>query len=624
MHATIAAYARPDPEESIVRTARTAAGGTAPPPRAAALIRNVAVVGPSGAGKTTLVEALLLRAGAIARAGRARDGATAPDSDDGERPPHRAVSDSVSRSVYLSVTSLAHGAVTLNLLDTPGSPDFVGGLRAGLRAADGALFVMSADGGLDAVTGQLWQECAAGGLPRAVVVTQLDRPRADFDEAVALCQRVLDDSVLPLHLPMHDDDGAVAGLIRLLDHRVVDHSTGERVERPAEPEHVQLVAALRAELTEAIISQSEDESLLDSYLAGGQLDLTALTAELETAAAGGHFHPVLAAAPGCGVGLDELLDLLAQGFPSPLEHPCPAVTRPDGSPAVPLSCDPAGPLAAEVVRTTTDPDLGPVSYVRVLSGTLRPDTAVHVCGRRAGRSRQRPDLREADERTGPLASPLGAALRPVTACPAGDLCTVAGLSSAATGDTLSDRTEPLLVAPWVLPEPQLPVAVEAASRADAQRLGAALARLVAEDPTARLERVAETGQQLLWCIGPAHAEVLLERLRSRHGLVLLTPDVQVALREESTAAGTLLREPWWTVTVQLPTAFVGSVLSDLARRRGRVTGNERDAEDDDHSVVRAELPERELLTYAAALRVVSHGTGSFTRRPLGHEPVPPW
>ena len=700
---------------------RSTETGTAPAPRPPDLVRNVAVVGHSGAGKTTLVEALLLHAGAVGRAGRVVDGTATTDNEDVEQRMHCSVS--------LGVAQVEHAGVKLTLLDTPGAPDFVGELRAGLRAADAVLFVVSAAGGLDAVTAQLWAECASLGIPRAVVVSQLDKPRADFDEAVALCQRLLDEAVVPLHLPMHDDDGSVAGLITLLDPRVVDHSSGTRVERAADPEHVTLTEGLRSDLLEAVIAESEDETLLDRYLAGDELDMKTLTTDLEKAVARGHFHPALAVAPLAGVGVQELLDLLVLGFPSPLEHPLPAVTRPDGSPVAPLACDPEGPLAAEVVKTTTDPYLGRVSYVRVFSGTLRPDVPVHVSGHGDSGSWHRPDHpdHDVDERVGALSSPLGGTLRTVSSGPAGDVVAVARLTSAETGDTLSSREDPLLVAPWDLPEPQLPVAVQADSRSDEERLGSALSRLVAEDPTLRLERRVDTGQQLLWCMGTAHADVVLDRLRVRHGLSISTPEVQVpqqatlakpvtvtgrhvkqsgghgqyavvvlevspgepgtgivfsqrvvggsvpgvyhgsvekgvraqaatgvgsgplvdlevvlvdgkahsvdssdaafqsagalALREAVAAGGTVALEPWCEIAVTVPTAFVGSVMSDLSGRRARVTGNDPCPDDDERSIVRAALPEVELLTYATALRGVSHGTGSFTRRPLGHEPA---
>src|SRR5688572_7745358 len=205
------------------------AAGGAPAADQPGSVRNVVLVGHSGAGKTTLVEALLAATGTITRAGRVEDGTTVSDFDEAE---HRQ-----QRSVSLSLAPLTHGGVKVNLLDTPGYADFVGDLRAGLRAADAALFVVSAVDGVDGATQMLWEECAAVGMPRAVVVTRLDHHRADFDETVAICQRVFGEGVLPLHLPMAADDGTAAGLIGLLDQRVVDYSDGGRTEREPDAEH---------------------------------------------------------------------------------------------------------------------------------------------------------------------------------------------------------------------------------------------------------------------------------------------------------------------------------------------------------------------------------------------------
>lgn len=543
-------------------------------------IRNVALVGPSAAGKSTLVDALLEHTGA------------------------RRLAPSDRPSWALSLVGIRQAGVTVNLLDTPGDPDLVGELGAGLRAADGVLFVVSSAAGLDAVTEQLWQQCSAAGRARAVVVTQLDRPGADFDETVALCQRVLDEDVLALHLPMHDDSGSVAGLLALLDARVADHSTGHRIERAADAEHLALIDALRTDLIEAVVGVSEDDSLLDAYLEDRQPDAEQLGAVLHIAVAGAQFWPAVAAAPLIGVGVTELLGLLVDGFPAPSERACPPVSRPDGTPALPLTCDPAGPLAAEVVRTATDPEGRRLSYVRVWSGTLRPEVTVEVWGHGPDAPEQRPSAV-----VGPLMQTLGRSLQPMEVCSAGDLCAVAGLDAAETGDTLSARADPLLLAPWSLPAPQLQIAVEAASPADRERLPAALRRLVGEDPVARLEERETTGQQVLWCTGPLHAEVVLARLRSREGIDVRTPDVQVR-----SASGP--SEQWCAVTIAVPTAFSRSVLSDLSGRRARHATRTSDPEDDEQSVVRAELPEVELLGYAAALRVVSHGTGSFHRRAI--------
>ncbi|MEU2350770.1 elongation factor G-like protein EF-G2 [Modestobacter sp. NPDC049651] len=671
----------------------------APAPRPADRVRNVALVGRAGAGKTTLAEALLVAGGALPRAGRVEDGTCCLDSEDVEVRSHHSVS--------LAAATVEHDGHRITLLDTPGGPDFVGDLRAGLRAADAALFVVSAVAGVDAGTVQVWDECAAVGLPRAVVVTQLDRPRADVPAVVRSCRERFGGGVHPVQL-VGDGDGP--RLVSLLEPDG-DHPEADR---------------LRAELIEAVIAESEDESLMDRYLAGEQVPVTELVPDLETAVARGTFYPVLCTAAPAGLGVPELLDLLVSAFPSPLERPCPPVTRPDGTPAPPVGCDPAGPLVAEVVKTTTDPYLGRISLVRVFSGTLRPDTALHVSGH-GGETRGHPD-HDADERVGALSCPLGPVLRPVPECPAGDICVVSRLASAETGDTLSDPGRPYLVPPWDLPEPQRPVAVAAASRADEDRLAAALARVVAEDPAVRVERRADTGQLLLWCVGDAHAEVLLERLRSRHGVAVETPPVQVplvetlagpatvtgrhvkqsgghgqyavvvlearpgepgsgitfdqrvvggavptqfhgsvekgvraqaargvtagrplvdvavtlvdgkahsvdssdaafqaagalALREITAAAGTRVLEPWCGVEVSVPAEHVGAVLSDLASRRGRVTGSEP-GPDDDRTTVRAEVPERELLDYAAALRSATHGTGRFRRWAIGSEPAP--
>ena len=173
--------------------------GTAPAPRPAARVRNVALVGHAGAGKTTLAEALLVATGALPRAGRIEDGTTALDTEE--------VEVRQQRSVSLGVATIEHAGHRITLLDTPGSPDFVGELRAGLRAADAALFVVSAVNGVDAATVQLWEECAAVGMPRAVVVTQLDRARADVDDAVRLCQLLLGEGVYPVHLVDRGPDG---------------------------------------------------------------------------------------------------------------------------------------------------------------------------------------------------------------------------------------------------------------------------------------------------------------------------------------------------------------------------------------------------------------------------------
>ncbi|MGH8891721.1 MAG: elongation factor G-like protein EF-G2 [Actinomycetes bacterium] len=697
------------------------AAGGAPAADQPGSVRNIVLVGHSGAGKTSLVEALLAATGTITRAGRVEDGTTVTDFDEAEQ--------RQQRSVSLSLAPLVHAGVKVNLLDTPGYADFVGDLRAGLRAADAALFVVSAVDGVDGSTRMLWDECASVGMPRAVVITKLDKERADFDEAVAICQRVFGDGVLPLYLPLAADDGTAAGLIGLLSKSVADYSGGSRVERAPDPEHLPLIETARNALIEGIIAESEDETLMDRYLSGEDIDLKVLIDDLETAVARGSFYPVLAAASPTGLGTTELLEVMTQAFPSPLEHEVPPVTTPDGTPRGPLTCDPAGPLVAEVVKTTTDPYVGRISLVRIFSGTLRPDSTVHVSGhfeRFFGAARGHED-HDVDEKVGAITSPLGKTQRTVSQAVAGDLCAVAKLSHAETGDTLSGKDDPLLMEPWVMPDPLLPVAVVAKSKADEDKLSQGIGRLVAEDPTLRLENNSETHQLVLWCMGEAHLDVLLDRLKNRYGVDVESVPLRVQLREtfagkaaakgrhvkqsgghgqyaicdieveplesgagfefvdkvvggavprqfipsvekgvrtqmergvaagypvvdirvtlldgkahsvdssdmafqtagalalKEAARGTKIHmlEPVDEVSVLVSDEYVGAVMSDLSTRRGRVTGTEPVGSG--RSLVKADVPQIEITRYAVDLRSLSHGTGTFSRTYLRHEPMP--
>jgi elongation factor G len=466
-------------------------------------IRNVLVVGAAGAGKTTLVERLLVEAGVLNRAGSIVDGTTVCDLDEIE---HRQ-----QHSVALALAPLVHEGVKVNLLDAPGHVDFVGEVRAGLRAADCALFVIAANEGVDEPTRALWRECADVSMPRVVAVTKLDHARADFDGVVAQARSAFGDAVVPVYLP---DGGRLVGLM------IDDHEHAEQ----------------RAALVEAVIEESEDETLMERYLAGEHIDTELLVRDLELAVARGSMHPVVPVDSTDGVGARELLDLVVSAFPSPLEHRMPTAYTPAGGPGPRLECDPSGPLVAEVVRTTTDPYLGRVSLVRVFSGTVRPDAPVHVSGHRSafaagGEPAESHQDHDEGERIGTLSVPLGRAQRAVQAVTAGDLCTIGRLRRAETSDTLASVDTPLVLEPWQVPTAQLPVAIEVRAKSDEDKLASGLQRLAAEDPTLRVEHNSDTHQIVLWTMGEAHADVLLDRLESRYGVGVEQVEVRVPLRE---------------------------------------------------------------------------------------------
>jgi elongation factor G len=578
---------------------------------------------------------------------------------------------------------------------------------------------------VDGLTRMLWEECASVGVPRAVVITKLDHQRGDFDEALAACREAFGDSVAPLYLPVKTDDGEIRGLIGLLSQRFYEYSGTERAERDPEPAYADRMEELRSSLIEGIIQESEDETLMDRYLSGEDIDPKILIEDLEKAVALGNFYPVLASAAVRGVGLAELLEVMTQAFPSPGEHPLPPVTTLDGKPVSGLSSDPKGPLLAQVVKTVSDPYVGRVSLVRVFSGTLRPDASVHVSGHGMA-ERGRAD-HDTDERVGALTTPLGKQQRPTAQCVAGDICAVAKLATAEAGDTLSDPDRPLLMQPWSMPEPLLPVAITAKSKADEDKMSQALGRLVAEDPTLRMEMNADTRQLVLWSMGEAHADLMLDRLSNRYGVAVETVELRVPLRETVTAKATglgrnvkqsgghgeygiaridieplpsgagfefvdkivggvvprqfipsvekgvraqmeqgviagypmvdvrvtlfdgkahsvdssdmafqkagraalkdavekahgVLLEPVDEVSVLVADDYVGGIMSDLSSRRGRVIGTEPVGSG--RTLVKAEVPELEITRYAIDLRSLSHGTGSFSRTYLRHEPLP--
>ncbi|MFC6342187.1 elongation factor G-like protein EF-G2 [Nocardioides hankookensis] len=646
-------------------------------------IRNVVLVGPAGSGKTTLAETLLAASGATSRADHTH-----------------------GHTISLTVTPLVREDTKINLIDTPGYADFVGGLRAGLRAADCALFVVAANEGVDDGTRALWRECASVGMPRAVVVTKLDQARADYEGVLAQAREAFGDRVMPLFVPVREGD-AVVGL------------TGLLAPGPSE---------LRGELIEAVIEESEDESLMDRYGGGEEIDEAGLPDELERAVARATFFPVVPVCSLTGVGCTELLDLAVRGFPSPAEHPSPDVFLPSGAAAAEITGDPGGPLVAEVVKTTSDPYVGRLSLVRVFSGTLVADQSVHVSGHFTaffGDGAGHPDHDE-DEKIGALAYVFGRQQAPTDRVVAGDICAIGRLTRAETGDTLSDVDDPRVLRPWSMPEPLLPVAIVAHSKADEDKLSQALGRLAAEDPSLRIDNNAETHQLVLWCMGESHAEVTLERLTERYavhvdqvpfvvslretfsgraaglgrhvkqsgghgqyavchleveplaegagfefvdkvvggsvprqfipsvekgvraqmerGVRLGHPVVDVrvtltegkahsvdssdmafqtagalALREAAAATTVTMLEPFDTVTVLVPDELVGSVMSDLSSRRGRLLGTDKVG---DRTQVLAEVPQTELVRYAVDLRASTHGAGVFTRSFAHYEPMP--
>jgi elongation factor G len=462
----------------------------------------------------------------LSRPGSIADGTTVCDHDEAEI--------RQQRSVSLALASLSHDGVKINLVDTPGYADFVGELRAGLRAADCALFVIAANEDVDEPTKSLWQECSLVGMPRAVVITKLDHARANYQNALAAAQNAFGDKVLPLYLPVGD------GLIGLLSQTHYEYAGGRRTTHSPDASFAGQVDEARGTLIEGIIEESEDESLMERYLGGEKIDESVLIDDLEKAVARGSFFPVIPVCSSTGVGTLELLEIATRGFPSPAEHPLPEVFTPQGAVFNQVACGSDSPLLAEVVKTTSDPYVGRVSLVRVFSGTIRPDTTVHVSGHFSSFFGSSDGVgsvlsshvdHDEDERIGALSFPLGKQQRPASVVLPGDMCAIGRLSKAETGDTLSDKAHPLVLKPWIMPESLLPVAIQAHAKTDEDKLSVGLGRLAAEDPALRIEQNPQTHQVVLWCMGEAHAGVVLDALANRYGVTVDTVALRVPLRE---------------------------------------------------------------------------------------------
>ena len=459
-----------------------------------AKIRNVVLVGHGGAGKTTLAEALLFVAGAITRMGRVEDGNTVCDFDPEEQ--KRTI------SVSLALAPFDWDGHKINVIDTPGYADFVGDVAAALRAADLAVFVVSAVEGVEVQTEAAWRLAEDEGIPRALFVNKLDRERASFSRTLDDLKARFGAGVAPLELPI-GEEGDFRGVVDLLTDEAVVYSgsDGKGVTGPVPEEMAIEEHSVHDALIEGIVVADDD--LMERYLAEEQISIPELEQALAKGIAEASVFPVLCGSATRLVGIDRLAHFVVEEGPAP------------------SSAD--GPAAAFVFKTIVDPYVGRVNLFKVLQGTVKTDDHL-VNGRTM-----------TDERLHQLSTMRGKEQEPVKEVPTGDIAAVAKLSDTKTGDVLGTRGAQVEVAPLHAPEPTLAVAIKARSKGDEDKLANALHRLADEDPSIRVERNSETHQTLLWGMGETHLGIALERLSRKFGVDVDTEDVKVAYRETITA-----------------------------------------------------------------------------------------
>ena len=478
-------------------------------------IRNVALVGHGGAGKTSLAEALLHRAGAINRMGRVEDGTTVCDYDPEEH--KRGI------SLSLSVAPLEWHDHKINLIDCPGYADFMGDVAAALRIADLAVFVVSAVDGVEVQTEEAWSLAADLGLPRMVFVNKLDRERASYDTVLAQLRDRLGAGIAPLELPI-GQEADFRGVADLLTDTAHIYEGGVPHTEPIPDDMEELEHQVHDNLVEGIVVA--DDAMLERYLDGDVPSFEELERTLHDGVAAGTVFPVVVGSATREIGVDRLADFIVEIGPSPLDHPATITVGSNGDTpdAIDVPAEAGGDPLAFVFKTIADPYVGQLSMFRVLSGTLRPDD--HLVNSRTG----------TDERLHGLLTMRGKEQETASELVAGDIGAVAKLASTATGDTLAPKGKPVVVAPIDQPEPTLALAVVPRTQADEDKLASALHRLADEDPALRVERVDETHQTVLHGTGETHLQITLEKLTRKYGANVDTEDVRVRYRETITGS----------------------------------------------------------------------------------------
>ncbi|MCA1830369.1 MAG: elongation factor G, partial [Actinobacteria bacterium] len=484
-------------------------------------IRNVVLVGHGGTGKTSLAEALLFASGTINRAGRVEDGNTVTDFDP----------DEVTKGISISLATAPFEwkGHKINLIDAPGYADFFGDAEAAMRAADAAIILVSAVDGVEVQARVAWDVAERYQIPRAIFVNKLDRERADFQSTLDQLIDLFGTKIAPVQLPVGSEHD-FHGVVDLLNEKEIDYSGGARVsEAPLAEGHAAEIDKLHERLVESVVEADDD--MMERYLAGETIDPKEVVEGLHKAVAAATTVPVLCGAATAGIGVDLLADFIVDEMPSPADRTPVIVNK--GGEDVELPADPAGPLVAQVFKTLSDPYVGRLTYFRVFSGTLRPDSTLHN------------STRDCEERVGHVFSLRGKNQENCSEVPAGDIGAVAKLAETITGDTLSAKGETYALPPLEFPDPVFHLAIAPKSKGDEDKMSTALNKLTAEDPSFHWTRNPDTHQTVISGMGETHLDVIVQRL-ARHHVEVQTFTPKVAYREtvrgKATAEGRLVKQ----------------------------------------------------------------------------------
>ncbi len=671
-------------------------------------LRNLALISHSGAGKTSLAEALLFNSGAIDRLGRTDEGTATLDHDPEE----------IRRKLSIStaMTPVEWDARKLNVLDTPGYFDFVGEVLASLRVVESVVVVIDAVAGVEVGTELVWRYADDRGLPRLVVINKLDRENASFHKALDSLRNCFEATFLPLGLPVGEAE-SFRGVIDVIGERALIQTgrdaAGKGYREEAVPEgDRQSVATAREALAEA--AAEADDELLSRYLDGERLTADEIRAGLRAAVLARRAVPVIPCSGLRNVGVQFLAQAIVELMPSPVDAGAVEGQEPRKGEVVKRQASEEAPFSALVFKTMADPYVGRLTLFRVYSGTIKSDSQVY--NSRRGRT----------ERIGQVFVIRGKQQEPVPALGPGDLGAVAKLQETTTGDTLCDEANPIAFAPLTFPEPVYTVAVEPKAKGDEEKISSGLTRLAEEDPTFQLRKESVTGQLLISGMGEMHVDIVTERLKRKFGVEVTlsrprvpyretirgvvkvegkhkkqtggrgqyghvwleleptAPDIEFEFQEkifggavprqyipavekgireamqEGVLAGypvvnfratlydgsyhtvdssemafkiaasmafkkgvqqanPVLLEPVMKVEVMVPEQFMGDIMGDLNRRRGKILGMEQLGS---AQVIRAYVPLAEMFDYAIDLRSITQGRGTYRMEASHYEEVP--
>ncbi|HEX5955621.1 MAG TPA: elongation factor G [Solirubrobacterales bacterium] len=459
-------------------------------------IRNVALVGHRGSGKTSLAEAILFESGVINRLGKVDDGTTVCDFEDDEQ--------ERGMSIGAAVTSFEHDGRKVNMIDTPGESSFIADTLAALRVVDSAVFVVNGVMGVEVHTERLWRRADEEGLARLVFVNMLDRERADFFRSLESLKSAFGQHVVATEIPIGSEH-EVRGVIDLIDMTAFEYDGDDRGNSTQVeiPEELQAQAEEYREKLMDEVAENSDE-LMERYLEGEEISHAEIVAALKQGVTEGHLFPVTCGVATHNLGTNRLLEALVEDLPSPALRGAVAALDTDGE-RLEVEPDESGDLLAFVFKTTADPYTGRINMLRVYSGELRSDSHVQNAVQRT------------KERIGQLAAPEGKEMTAIDELGPGDIGAVAKLRETRAGDVLAEKDTQVRFPPLDLPAPVMAFAYEPKSKGDEEKAATAIRRLSEEDPTLDVHRDPETGEQIIAGLSQIHVEVIVDRMRRRFG-----------------------------------------------------------------------------------------------------------